>query len=129
MQIKTDYLIISNLINKSIKFISEEYEKDHINGIIDIIIEKSNGNDNKDNKNIIIFRIKDNGKGIVLKFFLGYLQSLLPDHSKEQACNYIFAKTLSKPMVERYGLKTTRMERCSFSFSLPFTNDYIDYKD
>ena len=46
--------VISNLLNNSIKFISEEYEKDHINGIIDIIIEKSNGNDKKDNNILLL---------------------------------------------------------------------------
>jgi hypothetical protein len=47
----------------------------------------------------------------IQKFFRGYLQSLLPDRSKEQAWDCIFAKTLLRCIVEAYGLKTMSLER------------------
>ena len=37
--------VISNLINNSIKFISKENEKDGLDGIITIIVEKAKIND------------------------------------------------------------------------------------
>ena len=63
--------VISNLINNSIKFIPNEYEKnDNVEeGIINIIVEKIKtcSKDNEDSNiimNEIVVSIKDNGKGI-----------------------------------------------------------------
>ena len=91
--------VISNLINNSIKFVSKEYQKDGLDGIITIIVDKTKINDsyNKDNDNVndgIIITVKDNGKGIIQKFFQGCLQSLLQNPFKEQVLVYIFAKAL-----------------------------------
>ena len=66
--------VISNLINNSIKFISKEYQKNGLDGIITIIVEKTKINEsyNKDNDNVndgIIITVKDNGKGINSEIF------------------------------------------------------------
>ena len=66
--------VISNLINNSIKFVSKEYQKVELDGIITIIVDKAKINDsyNKDNNNAndgVIITVKDNGKGIDSEIF------------------------------------------------------------
>ena len=66
--------VISNLINNSIKFVSKEYQKVELDGIITIIVDKTKINDsyNKDNNNAndgVIITVKDNGKGIDSEIF------------------------------------------------------------
>ena len=50
------------------------------------------------------------GKELINRYFLIYLQSLHQNRFKEQVWAYLYLKVLLKPMVERYGLKTMKME-------------------
>jgi len=69
------FQVISNLINNSIKFISQENRKENEKGLISIDVEGTIINSNKSNNssdNIIdgvIISIKDNGKGIDSEIF------------------------------------------------------------
>ena len=117
------------MINNSIKFISEEYEKDHINGIIDIIIEKPNGNDNKDNNNIII-SIKDNGKGIDSEIFPRLFTKFASRSFQGTGLGLYTCKNIIEAHGGKIWAKNNEVGKgATFSFILPFTNDYVDYKD
>jgi signal transduction histidine kinase len=116
--------VIYNLVENSIKFISEE-------GIISITSEKKkiNGNDGSI-KEIVITNVKDTGSGIdtemTFKMFTKY------SSRSEQGTG--LGLYISKNIIEAHGgtiwaKNNEDGKGATFSFSLPFTNGYIDYKD
>ena len=120
--------VISNLINNSIKFISKEYQKDGLDGIITIIVDKSkiNGSYNKNNDNVndgIIVTIKDNGKGIDSEIF----PRLFTKFASKSFQGTGLGLYICKSIVEAHGGKIRAKNNkdgkgATFSFILPLNN-------
>jgi signal transduction histidine kinase len=118
--------VISNLINNSIKFISKEYRKDVLDGIITIIVEKTkiDSKENKDNDDFlegIIISIKDNGKGIDSEIFPRLFTKFASKSFQGTGLGLYIAKNI----VESHGGKIWAKNNedgkgATFSFSLPF---------
>ena len=129
--------VISNLINNSIKFIPNEYEKnDNVEeGIINIIVEKikTMQKDNEDSNiimNEIVVSIKDNGKGIDDEIY----PRLFTKFASKSFQGTGLGLYICKSIVEAHGGKIWAKNNedgkgATFSFSIPLTNNYIDNKD
>src|SRR6476469_59026 len=128
-------IVISNLINNSIKFISKEYQKDGLDGIITIIVDKTKINDsyNKDNDNVndgIIITVKDNGKGIDPEIF----PRLFTKFASKSFQGTGLGLYICKSIVEAHGGKIWAKNNengkgATFSFSLPLINDKNGWAD
>jgi len=113
--------VISNLINNSIKFISDEKEK----GTITIIVEKrkSSDNDNMDSKDMVVVIVKDNGEGIDKQI----LPNLFTKFASKSFQGTGLGLFISKSIIEAHGGKIWAKDNedgngATFSFSLPFSH-------
>jgi signal transduction histidine kinase len=125
--------VISNLINNSIKFISQENQKDRIDDIISIIVEKTKINNNNDKDkplkiiDEIIISIKDNGKGIDPEIY----PKLFTKFASKSFQGTGLGLYISKNIIEAHGGKIWAKKNedgkgATFSFSLPLINDKTD---
>ena len=119
--------VISNLIDNSIKFISNESEKDGIGGIISIIVEKTkiNSNSNKDNThkiiNEIIISIKDNGKGIDPEIYPRLFTKFASKSFQGTGLGLYISKNIVKAHGGKiWGKNNEDGKGATFGFSLPF---------
>ena len=124
--------VISNLISNSVKFISNKKGKEDQDGLISISIEKiktnsnkidkTNNNNNEDNK-IIVIDIKDNGKGIDKEIF----PRLFKKFATKSFQGTGLGLYISKKILEAHGGKIWAENNkdgkgATFSFSLPVDN-------
>jgi len=123
------FQVISNLINNSIKFISQENRKENENGLISIDVEGTIINSNKSNNssdNIIdgvIISIKDNGKGIDSEIF----PRLFTKFSSKSFQGTGLGLYICKNIIEAHGGNIWAKNNedgkgATFSFSIPLNN-------
>jgi len=123
------FQVISNLINNSIKFISQENRKENEKGLISIDVEGTIINSNKSNNssdNIIdgvIISIKDNGKGIDSEIF----PRLFTKFSSKSFQGTGLGLYICKNIIEAHGGKIWAKNNedgkgATFSFSIPLNN-------
>jgi signal transduction histidine kinase len=114
--------VISNLINNSIKFISDEKEK----GTITIIVEKRKSSDTSDvdSKDMVVVMVKDNGTGIDKQI----LPNLFTKFASKSFQGTGLGLFISKSIVESHGGKMWAENNedgekgATFGFSLPFVS-------
>jgi len=123
------FQVISNLINNSIKFISQENRKENENGLISIDVEGTIINSNKSNSssdNIIdgvIISIKDDGKGIDSEIF----PRLFTKFSSKSFQGTGLGLYICKNIIEAHGGNIWAKNNedgkgATFSFSIPLNN-------
>jgi len=123
------FQVISNLINNSIKFISQENRKENEKGLISIDVEGTIINSNKSNNssdNIIdgvIISIKDNGKGIDSEIF----PRLFTKFSSKSFQGTGLGLYICKNIIEAHGGNIWAKNNedgkgATFSFSIPLNN-------
>ncbi|HEY0579381.1 MAG TPA: HAMP domain-containing sensor histidine kinase, partial [Candidatus Nitrosocosmicus sp.] len=111
--------VISNLINNSIKFITNENGKEKKDGLISITVEKNKDNITADK---VIVNIKDNGEGIDPEIF----PKLFTKFASKSFQGTGLGLYISKNIVEAHGgmiwaENNKDGQGASFSFSLPFS--------
>lgn len=125
------FQVISNLINNSIKFISQENRKENEKGLISIDVEGTIINSNKSNNssdNIIdgvIISIKDNGKGIDSEIF----PRLFTKFSSKSFQGTGLGLYICKNIIEAHGGNIWAKNNedgkgATFSFSIPLNNKW-----
>ena len=106
--------VISNLISNSIKFIHKQKDAN-----ISITVEKGVINENyggsdssssSSSTHMVVVTVKDNGEGIEEENLQRLFTKFTTTSFQGIGLGLLFQKTLLKPTVERYGLKTIRME-------------------
>jgi signal transduction histidine kinase len=123
--------VISNLINNSIKFVSKGSEKNNLDGILTIIVEKAkiNNSHNKDNESInngIIVSIKDNGKGIDPEIFPRLFTKFTSKSFQGTGLGLYICKNIIESHGGKIWAKNNEDGRgATFSFSLSLTNNHI----
>jgi light-regulated signal transduction histidine kinase (bacteriophytochrome) len=94
--------VVSNLLDNAVKFTKAA------EGNITIMVKKEGREEvqnNNNNQQQVIVSIKDTGTGIDSEYCQGFLQNSLLNHKQEvQDLDYLYARVLSKLMVEGYGL-------------------------